>query len=458
MGLEILTSNKGKQKLILNGYSYHLEKSTEKVCYWCCARRKEKCCKSRLHTILVNKEHLLKKEPSIHSHEPAANAKHVMGSNCLLKLNAKSSIEKPPSQIIRDAVSSTIQDCRVYLPTKAAQKLKIKRVRSKEVAEPQTLEDINIPENLRFLEGEIFVLDEKEFGTTKIILLGTRSSLQLLAEAQCWLVDGTFYVVPSMMSQLFSIHGFIQGQIVPLVFCLMSRKTKEAYAEVFFSLLKLACDWNIDLKPLKIISDFEKAIINTAKEFFPYAECKGCQFHFGQIIWRRIQKDGLATKYGNSEVFSLQIRMIRALAFVPGAEIPEYFEVLRRNFADKDAKKIARWFQTNYINGRYDTEFWSACDMLEENFPRTQNSVEAWHRRLKVVVGQKRSGLYCLIENLGKELIVARTEIEKVKAGNIIPRNKKNCLKNQNIKTVLKNRENMDKIDYLKSIAINLAI
>lgn len=149
--------------------------------------------------------------------------------------------------------------------------------------------------------------------------------------------------------------------------------------------------------------------------------------------------------------------MIRALAFVPGAKIPEYYEVLYRNFADKDAKKIARWINCNYIEGRYDTEFWSVCDMLEENFPRTQNSVEAWHRRLKVVVGKKHAGLYSLIENLAKEVIVAKSAIEKVKSGNVQPRNKKNCSKNQNLKAVFNNIQCMDKTDYLKAIAVNLA-
>ena len=271
-------------------------------------------------------------------------------------------------------------------------------------------------------------------------------------------MDGTFFVVPSIMTQLFSIHGYIQGQIVPLVFCLMSRKTTQAYSEAFFSITKLACDWNIDLKPLKIISDFEKAIINTAKEFFPYAECKGCQFHFGQIIWRKIQQNGLNTKYGNSEEFSLKIRMIRALAFVSADEIPEYYDALYKNLQDNESKKIACWLKKNYVDGPYERGFWSTCDMLEENYPRTQNSVESWHRRLKVVVGKKNCGLYDLIGNLAKELIVAKTAIEKVKSGERLPRNKKNVKKNKNLKEILKNKDTMLKTDFLKAIAINIAL
>lgn len=116
----------------------------------------------------------------------------------------------------------------------------------------------------------------------------------------------------------------------------MSRKTKQAYSEFFFSLTKLACEWDVDLKPLKIISDFELAILNTAKEFFPYSLGKGCQFHFGQIIWRKVQKEGLSVLYGNSEEFSIEVRMIKALAFLPASEIPEYYDALYKKVTDKN--------------------------------------------------------------------------------------------------------------------------
>lgn len=110
------------------------------------------------------------------------------------------------------------------------------------------------------------------------------------------------------------------------------------------------------------------------------------------------------------------------------------------------------------MNGIYDIEFWSVCDMLDQQFPRTQNSVEAWHRRLKVVVGKKNAGVYKLIGDLAKELIVAKTAIDKIKSGEIPKRNKKNELRNKKLKNVIKNKGIMDHYDFLKSIAINLSL
>lgn len=173
-------------------------------------------------------------------------------------------------------------------------------MRASHQKEPKCLKEIKIPDHLIYLEGELFILSEKEFENEKIILMGTRSSLKLLEESKCWLMDGTFYIVPSIFKQLFTIHGAIENQIVPLVFCLMTKKSKKVYNELFFELCRVACDWGINLNPSQIITDFEKTITITAREYFRSALFSGCLFHFGQIIWRQVQANGLVKKYANS--------------------------------------------------------------------------------------------------------------------------------------------------------------
>lgn len=44
------------------------------------------------------------------------------------------------------------------------------------------------------------------------------------------------------------------------------------------------------LSPKLIMSDFEMASINAFKEVFPNLKQKGCNFHFSQCIWRKIQE------------------------------------------------------------------------------------------------------------------------------------------------------------------------
>lgn len=209
-------------------------------------------------------------------------------------------------------------------------------------------------------------------------------------------MDGTFDVAPKIARQLFSIHGRIDTVVVPLVFCVMSHKTETAYELMFAELIRIASELNIHLNPLRIISDFEKESVKVAKKFF-LSEFKGCLFHFGQIIWRRIQKNRLATRYGRDEKFSLKIRMIKSLAFVPPDEISGYYLALSNNLKkDKDATIILKWFKKNYIGNfsanplkknvepQYHASFWSITGSEEFHFPRTSNNVEAWHRRLQV--------------------------------------------------------------------------
>lgn len=165
--------------------------------------------------------------------------------------------------------------------------------------EPKSIDEIIIPEVFKTVEGELFVVCDKMYVPgERIIILTTVSSVEILSQSEMWLMDGTFDVVPTIMRQLFSVHGTINSNIVPLVFCLMSKKSEEAYCEFFFELCKFACHNNINLNPKFVMVDFEKASTKAMNKFFPNAVAKGCNFHFSQILWRRIQTESLQVKYG----------------------------------------------------------------------------------------------------------------------------------------------------------------
>ncbi|XP_055912327.1 uncharacterized protein LOC129946231 [Eupeodes corollae] len=386
--------------------------------------------------------------------------KEVHKANHQIKHKANEAL--PPSIIIRDTITMVEPACRPSLPSKAAQKMRIHRVRESLIKEPSTLEEICIPEHIKYTDGELFVLSEDSYPGGKNILLGTRQTIQLLSEAKCWLVDGTFAVVPTIMGQLFSVHGHIDGIVVPLVYCLMSRKSKEAYEEFWLQLLKCACELNISLNPERIISDFEMAIIRSAQTFFPNTQTNGCLFHFGQIIWRKVQNLSFQVKYGQNENFAMEIRMIKALAFVPPGEVLEYFEAAYGALEFAESKTLAKWFKRNYLGSsssrpRYSPDFWTTGAASETSFPRTQNSVEAWHRRLKVVVSQRHAGLYKLIGDLSKECIVAKLSVERVRRGEESPTTKA-VKKNEKLQRVLSRRTSGDKVQYLRNVAHNLSL
>ncbi|KRY12711.1 hypothetical protein T12_1275 [Trichinella patagoniensis] len=83
-------------------------------------------------------------------------------------------------------------------------------------------------------------------------------------------MDGTFKIVPEWYQQMFTIHVFIAGKLVPLVYCLTVHKNLSTYREIFDNLiLKAAALGVVLLKPQTVICDFETALIRTLLATFP---------------------------------------------------------------------------------------------------------------------------------------------------------------------------------------------
>lgn len=109
------------------------------------------------------------------------------------------------------------------------------------------------------------------------------------------------------------------------------------------------------LKPDYIISDFEKAAINASQNEFR-SNNKCCFFHLSQSIWRKVQGLRLATLYGTDQDFSIMVRHIPALAFLPDSEIPDAFNALKNVMPEK-AKDLMSWFEENYVLGKVRRRF-----------------------------------------------------------------------------------------------------
>lgn len=74
-----------------------------------------------------------------------------------------------------------------------------------------------------------------------LLALSSALDLEMLHGSRHWVCDGTFSYKPSMFSQLYSIHGFVHGEAVPLVVGLLPDKTAATYT-VFFQAVKDALE------------------------------------------------------------------------------------------------------------------------------------------------------------------------------------------------------------------------
>ena len=132
------------------------------------------------------------------------------------------------------------------------------------------------------LDGVNFLVKDSTVGEDRILLFTTVTNVCNLEQSCLWIMDGTFKTVPTLFRQLYTIHGRVGGdensRIMPLVYALMSRKSRECYERLFQDLIDFSNEQDIHLRPQFILTDFEQAAINSASAKFPSAQNKGAFF------------------------------------------------------------------------------------------------------------------------------------------------------------------------------------
>ena len=157
-----------------------------------------------------------------------------------------------------------------------------------------------------------------------ILVFATDNNLQHLANNDNTLyADGTFYIFPSLFTQLYTLHALIDGAMFPLVFVLLPGKSYDIFTR-FCNLLKTAyTQRQIHLNPTTFFIDYEVALQNAARTSFPGITIKSCCFHYTQCIWRKVQATGLVINYKDEPEIHRLIRRASVSPLVPQAAIED---------------------------------------------------------------------------------------------------------------------------------------
>lgn len=146
---------------------------------------------------------------------------------------------------------------------------------------PTTTDEIVFTPALRSLpNGEDFLI----YQSPETIILGTRDNLRRLAFASDWFMDGTFDAAPKLFSQLFTIHVFVGDKQFPMIYALMTEKSRAAYTDLFRKLQDAVAEMGLAFQPRKITCDFESGLLPSLREMFPNTPIQWCYFHFCQVI------------------------------------------------------------------------------------------------------------------------------------------------------------------------------
>lgn len=92
-----------------------------------------------------------------------------------------------------------------------------------------------------------------------------------------------FKVQPNIFAQIYTIHSPYKNthRTKPLIYCLLPDKTQATYEALFQEILRL-----VGRAPTQFHCDFEKAVMNAARQVFVGVLLRGCNFHLFQS-WRR---------------------------------------------------------------------------------------------------------------------------------------------------------------------------
>ena len=176
-----------------------------------------------------------------------------------------------------------------------------------------------------------------------------------------------------------------------------------------------------------------------------------------------MKKRQLLKKYRNDLQSWEYFQIISALPFLPPNLVKRGFDAASESIPD-GWESFTEYVERTYIrgnqgqSGRYKIRMWNVYDRVKNDLPRTNNSLEGWHRGVNKMLNISRPSIWRLLKFIKTEL-----DRQSVRYNNVIrssekQKRRKEQIKDENIKNlVLKFKPTNDKQklrDYLFNISL----
>ncbi len=270
-----------------------------------------------------------------------------------------------------------------------------------------------ITDYFRFtMTGILFLFaDTGPCDPNRILLFATLANIALMNEYHNWYGDGTFRIAPEIFYQVYTVHILKLGKSLPMVYGLLANKTAETYTKMF-GLIKE----KIQNPPETFGVDFEQATIKAFQKNFKETKLDGCFFHFAQALFRNFKLKVIDWKdHWKEEGCRKTFRSLESLAFLPPKEVINAFKLIQTTAPVYMSNFITDYFENKYIgsidqkSGKrkvpvFPIKLWSVNQRVLDGLPRTNNSIEAWHKAFSAAI-KSHTLVSKLIEKFKKEQV-----------------------------------------------------
>lgn len=468
MPLKFILSRRNKRCLIHDGFIYNQQKINKNSIQWRCERYDNTRCPGRAWTTSDKRTGDLIKTSDHHHPGDSAVVEVKKTLSKLVKKAQKSELKT--KTVVSKAVANISDEASALLPCIPVMKRRVQRARARKrtlFPTPNDRESLIIPDEFTVThKNEPFLLHDSGPSKRRFLIFSTTKNLQCLSSCDMLFADGTFRSVPKIFLQLYTIHGRVNGKIMPLVYMLLPDKR----ARTYISAINVLKEKEPRLNPECIMIDFETTFVSTLSSCFPDAIIKGCHFHLGQCVYRHVQLDGKQRLYGQDIQFSSAVKMLIALAYVPTDYVIDSFSTLcdsdyfveNRNLLNG----IINYFEHTWIgslnprgNGRrkplFAIDMWNCYDAVLNDDPRSNNSVEGWHHGFNEAIDRAHTSMGKFIDVLREEQSLTDVLMAQNDVGRSIRDRKRRryAVYDESIKAVVRNFETIEIVDYLTRIS-----
>ena len=283
-----------------------------------------------------------------------------------------------------------------------------------------------------FYQGMVSSAD----GEKGLVFAHPENLAKLNEETKTLQTDGTFRTAPALSAgnfyQILIILAMYKGHLLPVCKVLMTGKTRLIYDSAFKRVKELLPD---SVNPTLIMSDYEKALMGSARATWPAAKVVGCWFHFSQNIFKRMSKLGLIWQFKSNDTFYAWLKMVMALPLLPTDRIAAMWTELKSdslgNVPLAKLRKLKNYIEKTWIIQRIDVL------SVHGEEARTNNGAECyngrWNRRVQV----KHPNFWTLCEKIHEAFSDIEKDMCRLDLGLKISerRKNKNVLNNERLKT-----------------------